>query len=305
MNIKKHLSLFLAALMILCLFAGCGSAAADLGDNFYYSDSKAEAAPNEVLTDSSLTGTGSEAQVPNQNQKLIRTIHIYAETEDMDSILTQVNARIQELGGYIEEQSIYNGSGSRTNRHANLTIRIPAESLDQFVNAVSDVSNITSKNETTENITLTYVATESRMKALQTEQDRLLELLAMAENMEDLLQIEARLTDVRSELEQDNSMLRLYDNQVSYGTIHLNLDEVIDYTVVEAPKGFFQRIGSGFVTALKNTGIFLRELAIFLVIIIPYLAIPAVVLVITLVLIKRCRKKKKANLPETTDTPKT
>lgn len=304
MNIKKHLSLFLAALMILCLFAGCGEAAMDTGENIYYADSKAEAAPNEVLTDSSLTGTSGESQVPNQNQKLIRTIHINAETEDMDTILTQVNARIQELGGYIEEQNIYNGSGSRTNRHANLTIRIPAESLDQFVNAVSDVSNITSKNETTENITLTYVATESRMKALQTEQDRLLELLAMAENMEDLLQIEARLTDVRSELEQVNSMLRLYDNQVSYGTIHLNLDEVIDYTVVEAPKGFFERIGSGFVAALKNLGIFLREFAILLVVSIPYLAIPAIALVITLVLIKHCRKKKKAKAQKANDTPK-
>ena len=290
MHSRRILILLLSALLILSLFAGCGSAAMDT-ESVYYGNDKS--APMESLRDSSTAGGTGEEAVSNQNQKLIRTIRIHAETEDMDSILSQVNSRIAELGGYIEQQNIYNGSGSRTNRNASLTIRIPAEKLDQFVDAVADASNITSKNESTENITLTYVATESRMKALETEQARLLELLAMAENMEELLQIEARLTDVRAELEQVNSTLRLYDNQVSYGTIHLNLDEVIDYTVVEAPKGFFQRIGSGLSNALKNIGIFLRELAIVLVVAIPYLAIPTVIFVVIFFLIRSSKKRKK------------
>lgn len=50
-------------------------------------------------------------------------------------------------------------------------------------------------------MTLQYVDVESRKKALETEQERLMELLSSAENMEDLLAIESKLSEVRYELE--------------------------------------------------------------------------------------------------------
>ena len=58
------------------------------------------------------------------------------------------------------------------NRNASLTVRIPVELVDEFTAKVSGVSNVTSSNETADDITLTYIATESRVKALQTEHDK-------------------------------------------------------------------------------------------------------------------------------------
>ena len=56
---------------------------------------------------------------------------------------------------------------------------------------VSEIGNVTQKNESVEDVTLQYVDVESRKKALETEQERLMELLSSAENMEDLLAIES------------------------------------------------------------------------------------------------------------------
>ena len=75
-------------------------------------------------------------------------------------------------------------------------------------------------------INLSSIPRKKILKALETEQTRLLELLSKADNMTEILQIEERLTKVRTELEQVTSQLRLYDNQVSYGTIYLTLREV-------------------------------------------------------------------------------
>lgn len=80
------------------------------------------------------------------------------------------------------------------------------------------------------------MAITSRITALETEESRLLELLAAAANMSDLLEIESRLTEVRTELEKVKSQLRIYENQVSYGTIYLTVSEVKEYTVVEEPE---------------------------------------------------------------------
>ena len=53
-----------------------------------------------------------------------------------------------------------------------------------------------------------------------------MELLSTAENMEDLLSIESKLSDIRYEIESYESQLRLLDNQIDYSTVHVEIFEV-------------------------------------------------------------------------------
>lgn len=299
MKWKRFLAISLALLLITTLFAGCGAASFDGGDKNAAAYGDAEmGSVSDSLADQ--TSGSTETATP-ANQKLIRTLYLDAETEDMDTLLPQVEAKTAELGGYIEGREVYNGSsysGSRY-RHASLTIRIPADKLDSFVSHVAENSNITSNRETTEDVTLKYVATESRITALQTEQTRLLELLAKAETMDDLLKIESRLTEVRAELEQVTSQLRLYDNLVDYGTIHLELSEVVEYTEPK-PESAWARMGTGFMESLEGIGDGFTEIFIFLVARLPYLVLIAIVATLVLFFIKRRKKKapKKETPPE-------
>lgn len=287
---KKYLALILSFVLILGLLAGCGAQSMDknmsMGGN-----SAPEAAPDkEISSPSASSGT----TVTPTNQKLVRKIWLNAETEDMDALLSQVETRISELSGYVEKREVYHGSStaSRRYRYANLTIRIPAEKLNEFVTHVSDNANITSTNETADDITLKYIATQSRVTALETEEKRLLELLAQAKSLDDLLKIEKMLTDVRTELEQVSSTLRLYENMVDYGTIYLNLTEVKEYTVTEEPETFWERISTGFTDSLKNLGNGLTEFVIFVIVALPYFVPVGVILAIVL-LIKRKHKKRR------------
>ena len=292
MQIRRIFALFLVVMLLISVLAACGADKESKSDRVIMdveSDSM-NSVPEKGL---SKTEESSQTQTP-VNQKLIRKVYMDAETEDLDSLLSQVEQRIAQLGGYVESREIYNGSSRNTKtRYGDLTIRIPAENLDQFVDQVHEVSNITSLRETTDDVTLDYVATESRVKALQTEEARLLELLSLAENMDDLLTIESKLTDVRTELEQVQSILKVYDNQVNYSTIYLDVTEVETYTVVEEPKteGFFERIGNGFVRSLKGVWTVIKELVIFWIVYMPYWGIIVLGVLITYWII-RIRKKK-------------
>lgn len=289
MKLKRILAISLAVLLITTLLAGCGAASYDGAMD--YNGAMGSESASDMLTDSSTSGS-TETVTP-QNQKLIRTLYLDAETESMDAMLPQIEAKTAELGGYIEAREVYNGSAYSANRyrHASLTLRIPADKLDSFVSHVAESSNITSNRETTEDVTLNYVATESRITALETEQARLLELLSKAETMEDLLLIESRLTEVRTELEQVTSQLRLYDNLVDYGTIHLELEEVVEYTEPK-PESVWDRIGTGFMESLEGIGNGFTEFFILLIVSLPYLILIAIVVVIVLLIIKHCKKKK-------------
>ena len=217
----------------------------------------------------------------------------------MTDLLNWMDGRVAELGGYYEQKSVYR-RGSRDDgsyyHSGDFMIRIPAENLDQFVSQVGQEANVTSTSETTENVTLTYVSTQSRVQALETEQQRLLELLENAETMEDLLTIEARLTDVRWELENYASQLRVLDNQVNYSTIHLNVWEVDEPTVI-AERTVWQKIGDGFKENAGDMWDGLVDAFIWLITAIPYLIPLGLISGGVLLVIKGIKKRRNKKRP--------
>lgn len=298
MKQKKLLALLLALMVTASVLTGCGASSKSVAMDQAMPEAAApmENAKYEMadeVTLSSAAGGAGVAEEAQTNQKLIRRVHISAETEDLETLLGSLTAQVRALDGYIENQELYNGSAYSSYRHrsANLTIRIPAAKLDAFIGEVHSVSNVVSYNESQEDVTLTYVSTESRIKALETEQERLLELLSQAENMSDLLEIESRLTDVRYELENVTSQLRVLANKVDYATVDLYIDQVKVYTEVEE-QTVWQRIGSGFKQNLSDLGEWLTDFFVWLVTYSPQLVIFALIAVVAIRLLRRRNKKR-------------
>ena len=299
---KKLVSLTLAVLMVMSLFSGCGASNKAVADRApAMKEEMAVEEPMMMANGSVVKDSAAEMgqSVPGAEQKLIRTVRMDVETEDLEALLPQINSKISGLGGYVENQELYNGSAYSSYRHrsASLTIRIPAENLNGFVEDVKGVSNVVTYNESTENVTLRYVSTESRMKALEVEQERLLELLGKAENMADLLEIEARLTDVRYELESVTSQLRVLANQVDYATIHLYISQVKVYTETEE-QTVWQRIGSGFRENLQDMGEDLTDFFVWVVTYSPQLILWAIVIAVAVTVLRKKIAKKRAKKEE-------
>ena len=287
----KALALLLALVVLLLCGCGAQSTSTEAMDMAYNAAEAPEAKESGSL---SMDGSAQSASLP-EGRKWIVTVSMTAETEDLNALLGDLNSRITALGGYIEDQSIHNGSiyATRRYRYANLTIRIPAEDVAAFTDEVKAISNIISSEESRDDVTLSYVATESRLKALQAEEERLLELMAQAENMSDLLEIEERLTDVRYELENVTSQLRTYDNKIDYATIYLDIEEVQKLTPV-AEKTTWERISEGFVSSLESLRDGVVELSVWLAVNSPYLVLWAVALAAVFFVIKRRVVRRRA-----------
>lgn len=291
---KKVLTLLLCAALLL---SGCGASKSS-----YAANEQAYAAETAAAYDAAANSAESGTELP-QGRKFIITMNVDAETDDLDSALENVSALLTEAKGYIQDQNIYNGSAYYGGRYrsASLTLRIPAENLDQFQASVESVANVTSASRSSEDVTLQYVDTESRVNALKTEQDRLMELLSQAETMADLLEIESRLTQVRSDLESYTSQLKVLENQVDYATMYLSLSEVTEYTPV-AEKSRLQKIGEGFVKSLKDLGNGILDLGVWVLVELPYFAVVGLVGFGVYKLVKKLRQKKVKKGTPPTDT---
>lgn len=301
-----------ALALVTLLLGGCGSkadrssaTAADMetakeaaydAAGTYLSDDiySVDPAENEVVADDVAEDGAATPQVEDTSRKLIKNVNLSVETETFEELLATITEKTESFSGYIEESYTYNGSNyyGRGTRNASMTIRIPAQHLDAFLSSVSEVSNVISRNDSVSDVTLQYVDMESHKKALTAEQDRLLELLEQAESVEDIITIESRLSDVRYQIESMESQLRTLQNQVSYSTVYLDIQEVEKLTPVEEQtRG--EMIREGFVDSLYGVGNGLLDFGTAVIIDLPYLVVWAAVILLVILIIRLLRKHRK------------
>ena len=287
----------------------------DYYDYDYYYDVEYEVgdlgdASGSALGDASYGGSTGAGDVVVDTRKLIKTVSLDVETLEFDELLVNLENEIKAAGGYIEQSNISNGTyydyygnyNPSKNRTGYMTIRIPSKKLDDFMGKFDGVYNVVNKSERVSDVTLDYVDLQSYLTTLRAEEERLLELLDMAANLDEILVIERELTSVRYSIESTESQIRTYDNLVDYSTVYLNITEVTVYTPEpepepEVPPTAWERIRDGFTGSLKSLGKGLGEFGINLIIALPYLLFVAFIIfvnVMIIVLIVKASKKKAA-----------
>lgn len=313
--------------MLFAAFGGCGSsakfdateavspsmeAASDSSADFsygYYENGMTDGGEYaEEAVESREKTAGDETGVPDTTRKLIKTVNMNVETRDFEGLIGLLEKKAGEMGGYIENSSVYNGSSYQTyreTRYASMVIRVPEYELEGFIEDVKGVSNVVNCNQSVQDITLTYVDLESHKKALETEQKRLLELLELAQTVEDMITVESRLSQVRYELESMTSRLRSYDNQVDYSTVYMEISEVEELTPVKEETAW-ERMTHGFAGSVKDVGRDIREFFIQLIINVPYIVVWVVILgagsFLVIALARRGMKKKEKKTPDNKET---
>ncbi len=240
--------------------------------------------------------SGIEVNTPQTtNRKLIRNVNLEVETQDFQTLIANVTNRVKTLGGYIENSNIYNGStfSGEMQRNATMTLRIPSAKADIFLTEVADQSNITQQNENVNDVTLEYVDLESHKKVLLAEEENLIELLEATTDIDDMITLESRISNLRYQIESMESQLRTYDNKVDYTTITLHVSEVVELTEITEPEPepeeptTWERISTGFADNLNRVVTTFTDLLVWFLSNLPGLVVWAVIIFIILKIIKR------------------
>ena len=284
---KRTIFSLLMVFTLLFALTACSASTSPMENGAY---DKAEMESSGALSDPM-----SSTQVLPTDRKLIRTVRMQAETEDLSGVIGQVEQKLAQFGGYLQQKEVYQGSAYRgtLRRSANLIIRVPAKELDAFLQHLSNSAHVVSTSESIDDVTLHYIDVDSQLKALKTEEERLLSMMEKAENLSDLLAIEQRLTQVQQEIQSVGSQLKALDSQIEYATIHLSLNEVVEYTPVEE-ESTWQKIGTGFMDSLSDIGTGFVDVFVFLVANSPRLVLLGSIVFLAILLIRRSNKRRKA-----------
>lgn len=271
-------------------------------ENAIYEDAYEMAAeePAEYETAASMYGNNADTgAVPAAGdisevlaeKKIIYNVYMDMQTKEFDLASVSLESLAAELGGFCQDQNISNSASGY--RSASYTFRIPAERLDEFLEKVGQISTVTYMSRNAQDVSESYYDTQSRLESARTKLARLQELMKEAADMDDLIAIESAITDVEWEIDSYGSALRYYDSNVSYSTVSLNLSEVYEVIVDEAPMSFGERIGNAFNQGFRSIGIFFRNLVIWLASSWIWLIIAIVIIVLAIVLIRKAVSKRK------------
>lgn len=287
MRKKRKVYYGIILLVVMLSMTACGNPKmenAKSSANFSY-DKAEQSAEYEVAPEENFASTSlvkSNEVLRNTQEKIIRRINMDMETQEFEQLISAIDTKINQLSGYVESSNI---SGKRyysnNTRNADIVARVPKERLDEFVHELKSTANVVNLSETTENVTLNYIDTESRKKALEIEQERLFSLLEKVEKLEDIISLETRLSNVRYELQNYETQLRNYDNLVEYSTVTMYIREVERLSPnAEETIGVWARIKNGFRETMYNISDGAKNFLVWFIVNLPYFMIWGAILTV-------------------------
>ena len=244
-----------------------------------------------------LSGTGSGSLT----DKIIYSAYGELETTDFDGSLAAINTLVDQYGAFVESSSVTGNdlqtaaTGGFCGRTAQFTLRVPREHYSDLTAALDTVGNVTYLTSDAENITAQYSDVEAQVKSYDTQEQRLLEIMAQADTVEDMITLESRLSDVRMERERLEAQLQNWDRLVDYSTVSLFLTEVQELTPepLEQEPSYLQQLGGTFMDSVHWMGQAAKLGLKLLVAVIPVLLPIGVVILIVVLSCKAASKRKR------------
>lgn len=214
--------------------------------------------------------------VPPAGQQIVRTGSMSMTADDVTATAFSIHGLVNRYRGLISSEDTTN-NGEMT--YASITAQIPANDLDAFIAEVSKLGQVDAINVGASDVTAQVVDLDARIKATQASVDRMTQLLAQAQRMEDLLAIEAQLSARQAELDSLTAQRKYLADQVALSTISISVAPTPAVApAVDAP-GFWTGLQSGWaafasvvLVAVTALGFFLPFLIVLLVIGIPLIA---------------------------------
>lgn len=265
---------FVALLLAACANKG------DSSPQMFGVDAAAEVSP-AYTTQSEQKGDEQVAKSDNSIEpKIIKTGNISIETSDVYKTKELIYKYVRQFSGWISAENFSSYDG-RT--YYSMSVRVPAKFFDPMLDSISrSGKRVDNKNVYIQDITEEFIDIEARLKTKKELEARYLELLKKATKVEEMLSIEKAIGVLRSDIESIEGRYKYMKSAVDYSTLEISY--------YEPTKNF----GNKLVDAIKTGW---NAILWVLVAIVKAWAVIllAVVLVIFIVKIRRCRRAKKSN----------
>jgi hypothetical protein len=200
--------------------------------------------------------------------KLVKKGEMTISTDNIEATKSLIYKFVNQCQGYVTEEKLTKGYGWNVYE---VSLNIAANHFDHFLQLVDTAKmNVTEKNFSVEDVTLKFIDDSTRLSNKKKLEQRYLALLAKAGEMKNILEIEEKLEEIRSDIEVREGQLNLLRKKVAFSTFTIKIVKETNPVSYEEQNKFSYKIKS----ALSAGWDGLKSFAVFLFLIWPaYFAI--------------------------------
>ncbi len=222
------------------------------------------------------TALGTEPAMPSLDflgRSIIRTGSMELQVESVSDSFERVSAIATGAGGFVAESRFFGRQGDPTvpprtavedraapqtpvsrppQGGASLTLRIPANRFDDVVQQLRGVAaEVRSINTGSQDVTGDVTDLESTIRNLRAVEARYIEMLGTARTTADILQIQDRLNQTRSQIERADGRLQGLRRLADMSTLTVSLNPVVPQVTPPSKPGVFAPVGEAWAASLE------------------------------------------------------
>jgi Domain of unknown function (DUF4349) len=238
----------------------------------------------------------SKAEPTANERKIIRNAELTLEADSPDDASANITKIAEKSGGFVVESQKQTSDAKATKSDSvTIIVRVPSAKFEESLDEIRKLSGrVISESVKGQDVTEEFIDVEARLKTKKALESQFLEIMKKGETVEDALNVQRELADVRGEIEQIEGKKRFLENQSSLSTIKLRLQTPTNFSGNSS--GFFYQLGQSFGNGFEFAVNFILGLVTFIIAILPFLLL--IVLPVYLILRYFWRKNKNAKLAE-------
>ena len=170
-----------------------------------------------------------KAELTNEaaDRKIIRNADITMEVESTTDAQHRVTSIAESHGGFVvtsEAKQRENIDPSKRTLDIKLVVRIPANRFGLALDEIKKLAgNLSEANVTGQDVTEDFIDLEARIKTQRALEFQFLEIMKQARNINDALEIQRQISEVRTDIEKLEGRKRFLENRSSLSTITVNI----------------------------------------------------------------------------------
>jgi hypothetical protein len=181
-------------------------------------------------------------------RRVIHTAELWLDADAPEGVSAKLGMLAQGKGGFV-----LNSDVSRTRDSdgaevitATIVFRVPAAAFEETLAAAKGLgTRVSNEKVTGQDVTEEYVDVESRLKAERAVEEQYLSVLKEAKSITDILAVQQKLGEVRTEIERAEGRRRFLESQTSLSTVTVHVARHIEAVETSGP---------GFGRSLKEAG---------------------------------------------------
>ena len=222
-------------------------------------------------------------------QKIIQRASLSVEVEDFQASSAALNLLVERSDGFISDSYSYVTDTGR--KRGDITLRVPSDNFIPVIAEIELLGTVKSKQLSGEDVTEQYIDLKARLNNSERQELRLREILDMANNTEEVLEVEREIWRIRGDIERLTGQINYLENRIELATISVSLYEPEPITHSWGIQDALRAAFEAFVSVIRG-----------LIILVGY-ALPVLILVglgwlAKSKLMPRLRKGRKGNVKE-------